>query len=482
MTAIVTDAFKHKIAEDLFTELGNASDANEFYIGIGKTDQYDSSDTTITPLRHQFDDRIARGNLESVKKVTAQSFVVARNNWTSGTTYDAWNDKQVGYSTNPYYVLTEDNEVYICLQQSKSATGTPNPSTVKPSYTNAAANANHSFKTSDGYRWKFLYSISAGDATNFLTSAFIPTQKITVDSASTNAFTILQKNVQSTAVPGQIMGVEVVNGGDGYTSAPTITFGGNNDSGEAASATAFISGGAIVKVEMTGTFDSGMGRGYDFASATVTGNATLRPIIGPRDGFGADARRDLKSSSIMMNAKTDGTENDTFNITNDFRQITLLQNPTRITDSAAAGSLLTAASLKVGKLIRTTAALSTTGFVVDEKITGGTTGATAFIDEVDSNGGKILRIHQNEKTVNKLFQDGETITGSSGGSGTIDSSYQTLANGNVTGVQGFAASTSPHGAADAIDIYSGDLLYLENRARIVRSSAQTEDIKVIITV
>ena len=482
MTAIVTDAFKHKVAEDLFTELSNTGDANEFYIGIGKTDQYDSSDATATPLRHQFDDRIARGNLESVKKVTAQSFVAVRENWTSGRTYDAYNDQQVGFSANPYYVLTEDNEVYLCLQQSKSSTGSSNPSTVKPSNTAVSANSNHSFKTSDGYRWKFLYSISAGDASNFLTSAFMPTQKITVDSASTNAFTILQKNVQNTAVPGQVVGVEVVNGGDGYSSAPTITIVGNADSAQIATATATISGGSIVKVEMTGTFDSGMGRGYDFASATVTGNATLRPIIGPRDGFGADARKDLKSSSLMLNAKPAGTESNTFNITNDFRQITLLRNPLRVSDSASDGSLFTASSLKVNRIMQMTAAKSTTGFAVDEKITGGTSGATAFIDEVgDSNGSKIIRIHQNEKTVNQRFIDGESITGSASGSGTIEFSYQRIANGNISGVDGFP-STAANGTYGAIDRFSGDLLYLENRARIVRSSAQTEDIKVIFTV
>ncbi len=482
MTAIVTDAFKHKIAEDLFTELSSTSDSNEFHIGIGKTDQYDSSDTIATPLRNTFDDRTARSNLESIKKVTAQSFVVARENWTSGRTYDTWNDQQVGFGTNPYYAVTEDNEVYICLQQSKSSTGAANPSTIKPSYTTAAANANHSFKTSDGYRWKFLYSISAGDATNFLTSAFMPTQKITVDSSSTNAFTILQKNVQNTATPGQVIGVEVVNGGDGYSSAPTVTIVGNADSGEIATATATISGGSIVKVEMTGTFDSGMGRGYDFASATVTGNATLRPIIGPRDGFGADARKDLKATSLMLNAKPAGDDGGTHNITNDFRQITLLRNPLRSSDSAKVGSLFTASGLKVNRIMQMTAAKSTTGFAVDEKITGATSGATAFIDEVgDSNGSKIIRIHQNEKTVNQRFIDGEAISGSASGSGTIEFSYQRIANGNITGVDGFP-STAANGTYGAIDRYSGDLLYLENRARIVRSSAQTEDIKVIFTV
>ena len=184
----------------------------------------------------------------------------------------------------------------------------------------------------------------------------------------------------------------------------------------------------------------------------------------------------------MLNAKPAGTESNTFNITNDFRQITLLRNPLRVSDSASDGSLFTASSLKVNRIMQMTAAKSTTGFAVDEKITGGTSGATAIIDEVgDSNGSKIIRIHQNEKTVNQRFIDGESITGSASGSGTIEFSYQRIANGNISGVDGFP-STAANGTYGAIDRFSGDLLYLENRARIVRSSAQTEDIKVIFTV
>jgi hypothetical protein len=104
--------------------------------------------------------------------------------------------------------------------------------------------------------------------------------------------------------------------------------------------------------------------------------------------------------------------------------------------------------------------ITTTGFAVDEIITGGTSGVTAIIDEVDSGGGKIIRFHQNEKTRNGNFTDGESLTGSLGASGTVDS-------GNLFG---------------SIDIYSGDILYIENRARIVRSASQTEDIKIILTV
>jgi len=455
MSAIVTDPLKRKLAQDLLTEVQLSGDSNEFYIGIGKTDTYDSADTTAIPIRHTFEERVGRGNLESVKKITASSMVVTRNNWSSGTIYSAWNDKQEGYPTNPYYVLTEDNEVYICLQQSKSATGSANPSTVKPSFSGASVNQVQAFETSDGYRWKLLYAIGAGDATNFLTAGLQPVGVITKDSSSCSTTELQQLNVQNTATPGQILGVEVVNGGDGYSSAPTLTFRGN---GASAAATATINGGAIVKVEMNNE-SSGLGSGYDYASISFAGNATLRPIISPRDGIGNDARGDLKSSSVMLNIKPEGGETNTFNITNDFRQISLFRN-LDLTDSASAGGRFSAVTARANRNMTLTQNITTTGFAVDEIITGGTSGVTAIVDEVDSGGGKTVRFHQNEKTRNGNFTDGEALTGSLGASGTIDS-------GNLFGT---------------IDIYSGDLLYIENRARIVRSSAQTEDIKVILTV
>ena len=455
MSAIVTDPFKRKIAEDLLAEVQLSTDSNEFYIGIGKTDIYDSADTTAIPVRHTFEERVGRGNLESIKKVTASSIVATRNNWSSGTIYSAWNDKQEGYPTNAYYVITENNEVYICLQQSKSATGAANPSTVLPNFSTAGVTLHQAFETADGYRWKLLYSIGAGDATNFLTGALQPVNFIDKDSASCNTTELQQLNVQNTTTPGQILGVEVVNGGNGYSSAPTLTFRGN---GSGAVATATIDGGAIVKVEMNNE-SGGLGSGYDYASLSFTGNATLRPIIGPRDGIGKNARADLKASSVMLNIKPEGAEAGTFNITNDFRQISLFRN-LDYTDSAADGGRFSGVNAKVNRNMTLTANISTTGFAVDEIITGGTSGATAIVDEVDSGGGFALRFHQNEKTQNGNFTDGEALAGSLGASGTIDS-------GNLFG---------------SIDIYSGDLLYIENRARIVRSSAQTEDIKVILTV
>jgi len=455
MPAIVTDSFKLKFAEFLFNEANSSTDSHEYYIGIGKSDTYDSSDTVATPQRTLKEEREARNNLQSVKKVTGLSFVIPRYNWSSGTTYSGWQDNYVGVPSNSFYVMTEDNDVYVCLQQGKSATGSANPSTVKPSYTTAGVTEGQAFETADGYRWKLMYALSASSANTFLSSGFIPTQKINIDSASANAFELQQLNVQNQSVPGAILSVEVVDGGTGYTSAPTVTFKGN---GSGATATATISGGAIVKVEMDNE-SAGMGSGYDYASATVTGNAKLRPIIAPKAGLGFDARADLKSSSIMFNIKPTGTESGTFNITNDFRQILLMRNLDEM-DSAIAGNRYTGTSSNAQRFLTITGTISASNFVVDEKITGGTSGVTAFIDELDSAGGNKIFFHQNSNNIAGNFTNGETITGSGTGSATVSA-------GNEHSI---------------VDNHSGELLYIENRARVIRSSSQTEDIKVIITV
>ena len=48
MTAIATEALKFNFADLLHKEIVNTADSNHFYIGIGKSDQYDSaSDNTI---------------------------------------------------------------------------------------------------------------------------------------------------------------------------------------------------------------------------------------------------------------------------------------------------------------------------------------------------------------------------------------------------------------------------------------------------
>lgn len=455
MAAIVTDFLRKKLATDFLSEVNNGTDSNEYYIGIGKSDQYDSAaDAVITPVNTLREVREARNNIQSVKKVENASMVIPRYNWTSGSIYTGFNDASVGIPTNSYYVLTEENRVYICLQQGRNATGTANASTVKPDHEAAGVNITQAFETADGYRWKFLYSISVTQANDFLSSGFMPVSYQEDSSGALTGAARDQALVQEAAIAGQITGAVIASGGSGYTSAPTVVINGN---GSNAAATATISGGAIVKVEMNNE-SAALGSGYDYASIEFTGGggtgAVARPIIGPLSGIGADARDDLKSSAIMLNAKPDGTEGGDFIVDQDFRQIVVMRNMLQW-DSA---ERFTATSGRGLRYMTMASGIAT--FTADKTIQGASSNTQAYIDEVDA-GNSIIYFHQNENTGFGTFTDGELIEETDGdGSGTAD-------------------SADLH---SIVDVHSGDVLYVENRARVTRNSAQQEDIKVIITV
>jgi len=493
MTAIATDKLKFKYTDLLYNEIISASDSNHYYIGVGKSDQYDSADDTIiNPVRTAKDEMDARNNLESIIKVAeaSMSYIVPRYNWTSGTVYSAWSDHQVGYPTNAYYVMTDDQQVYLCLANSRSSTGAINPSTVKPSYAAHSPKQWQAFKTSDNYIWKFLYEITAARSNTFLSSGYMPTQQTDSATSSGTAETD-QDRIRSTAKGGQILGVEIIEAGAGYNGTVTAAFTG---SGSGAIGTVTLNGDKIGKIDMTCVVgDSGMGSGYDYAKVKLTGGtptkaAVLRPILSPHKGFGTDVRQDLKSSSLMFNVKPTGTQSGAFSVTttgtyggqSDFRQVSLLRNINYV-DSAgtpATGQRVTQAQARTNRIVITNAQAN---FQKDEKLTGGTSGTIAWIDHIDSvnrdTGAAGLAIHYHFNTRKDLapgsFTTGETITGgTSGVSTTVDSDSQP----DKTALAGTQTGIAP------INKYSGEVLYIDNRTRVIRSSTQTEDIKVILSV
>jgi len=461
MSAIITDPFKKQLTQTVFDE--SRLDSARYYIGIGKSEPYDSSETVPTPTDTPRTIRNIRAGMQSIKSASDLSYVIPRYNWSSGAFYNGYDDDFASIpATNSYYVLTEDNQVYICLQQGRTATGAANTSTVKPTGTGTKP-----IKTADGYVWKYLFSLSATRSSKFLSSNFVPVEKI-LDSSELGrplaGFELLQDAVQNAAVPGQVLGVAVTSGGSGYTSTPTVTISGD---GVRANATATVSGGVVSKIEMDSSTDStmAMGQGFNFASVSISGGggtgATARAILGPDAGIGADVRDELKSTSLMFNTKPNGIEDSNFIVGQDFRQVVLIRNPRHSSDSAADGPPFTTSSGKALNFLQLQAAAAS-GFL-DATITGGTTGAKAFVDEVDSDR---LYFHQTEETGFVPFQEGEAITGG-GQSGTL------IAAGVDADSDAFSR--------DDVDKLSGEIIYIENRAPVTRAANQTEDIKVVIT-
>lgn len=447
MTVAITPTLKKKIINDILVDM--QADSSNYYIAIGRSETWNDSDTPITPTSSLAEERNFRLSMQSIKKTNAASFVVPRNNWASGTIYSPYRDYITGYPTNPYYVMTTDNNVYICLQQGISATGSQVASTVEPTGTGLQA-----FTTSDGYVWKYLFTLSATNISNYLTANWIPVTLVDSTDSSTANPLVVQKTIQDAAVSGQILGIHIDNTGAGYTSAPTITIDGD---GTNASATATVSGGKVVKVTLDDDSAS-MGSGYTFASITASGGgytqqASLKAVIGPTAGIGADPRDDLKSTSVMLNVKPDGKEGGSFLTNQDFRQIAILKGPKKINDSDFTSSVGSALGV-----INLSAII--TDFTQDKTIVGGTSGTKAIIDYYNDSD-MVIKYHQNVNTGFGKFTDGEALDESDGtGSGTISTADS---NGDF-------------------NRFSGSLYWIDNRAAVERSNLQIDDIKAVIKI
>lgn len=453
MPAIITDRFKKEILLRMSEDMDDS--ANSYYVAVGQSIGWNDSDVAPTPTNTSRTIRNAQNNMIAIKNVEAHSFVVPRYSWSLGAIYSAYNDNQTGHPSNSYFVITDENQVYVCLEQGKNAAGQTVTSTVKPTGTLTTA-----FETADGYVWKFLYSIGALRASQFLSANYMPVTKFGAFDSDDPADHVEQVGIQNAAVAGEIVSYEVLNGGSGYTTVPTVTVYGDGSNAKAA---ATISGGAVTKIEVHDS-DSvkTYGSGYSFAHIEITGGngsgAKGRPILGPAAGFGADPRDDLRATGMMFTAKPDGDEGSNWVVGNDFRQVTMIKNP-KIADSDA---IYTG---NVGNAMRRMKFdVVTSSFTADKTLLGATSQAKAYVVKADSD--EVWYV-QDSDTLFRSFIEGEAISETDGsGAGILDSS-------------GVDSNSYAYIKGD-IDYNTGEVLFIDNRAAVSRSADQTEDIKIII--
>src|SRR5210317_1785983 len=193
MAAIITNKFRIHNAEKFSTALTGSS--NVFYLGIGRPQSFTTSTrpdsrtvnegsdaSPLTPVDSIQEEFYTFDDLLAAKKVatTDISYVIPRRNWTSGTVYDYYRHdygnritgttttqtSDSGASTlwdSTFYVLSSANHVYKCLDNNSGAN-----STVEPTGTSTSI-----LSTGDGYKWKYMYSLSAAQQTNFLSTDFM---------------------------------------------------------------------------------------------------------------------------------------------------------------------------------------------------------------------------------------------------------------------------------------------------------------------
>ena len=506
MSATITDKFKRELLDGMYRSFSTAydsgitaGDSDLYYVGISRAEEWEDDDNPPTPYPDKETVRIFQSSMQAVKRVTDISYVVPRYNWSAGSIYTAWSDKNHSDTTvgafadiaGPYYVITDELNVYVCIQQGRTLEGVIRNSIYKPvdvSYEPFSAGP-------DGYLWKFLYNVGVYNSRRYLTSEWIPVEYVRDSSEGgmagdeLSASRLAQIAVQQNAIEGQILGVEVLANGSGYTTAPTLTINGPSTSPAAAYAQ-IDSNGAIYQVVMkesdgASLFSYGSGYGPE-TWITINGGGTtqakLRPIIHQDDGgLGYDPTKDLNSSSLMYSVRLIADENKVFNVDNDFRQVGLIKNPNKDSASfplftgdsdftAVRGTTLN--KLFVGSGIN---ALNTN---LDNTVTGLNSGATAYLDYyeeyVDSDccdslqntTRNVLYVHQTPETGFKPFNRDEVVEVSD--------------NGGMASIIPHEDSNLPALRFADVDKFSGDVLYIDNRVQIERDPDQTEDVKIVI--
>ena len=512
MPAIITDQIRVLNASNFVSGIGNASNSYYVFIGLPNANEKASDWNTNTPSPidnfDQHDD--IYDTLISAKKINSSDVlrVVPKLTWSSGTIYEMYrHDYSVNrltpqtsasslYNSN-FYVMNKDFRVYLCISNGADPTNSGKGiiSLDEPIHTDLEPRLE-----SDGYVWKYLYTIKPSDIVRFDSADFIPLPS----EWSTNTDVA---DVRNNAVDGKIETVvieDVSNASYQFTGTKNAVPILGDGSGALASVT-FIDGKPS-SVQVTNG-----GSGYSFATldldSVVTGvGASFTVIIPPPGGHGSDIYRELGSNKVLIYTRIENSDvtNPDFPTGNQFARIGIVKNP-EVFDSP--GTLLTKRTASGLYGLRLAGAATTTiSVAVDGEITQTvSTGTTAI--------GKVIGYDQVTKTL-QYWQDRSlatigvgnsvprfgyslnrfTATPGTGGNtniviattlGTTETlSIDTGFTGVSTDVNSkkyyFGQSYTKGLANPEIKKYSGDIVYVDNRPEVTRATNQREDIKIIL--
>ena len=346
---------------------------------------------------------------------------------------------------NKFYVRNTRDQIFKCLFNNSGVA-----STVMPEIDIGGQLPENAYiQTADGYRWKYLYTIPAGLKEKFFDSQWMPV--------------INDEIVNDAAIDGRIDIIKIINGGTGYVSgansvsANIISIVGD---GTGANVTANVLNGVIVGLSV---LDGGSGYTSATVEATGTGtNANLVAVISPKGGHGSNTVTEIGATHLMISVELEGDVSGNFPTENDqenfkYRQISLLKN-IRDVDGAVADN----SSYIATYVVTTSTTLGLGRFYLNDEVYQGSSyaaatfkGTIAFWDE----------------TSNQIWINNT--------SGTISENAE-LKSYSVVGNPTISVSVFDI-AEPEIQKFSGDILYVRNNAAIERDDDQTEQIRIIVS-
>jgi hypothetical protein len=515
MAAIITDQIRILNAKNFVAGVSSSSNAYYSFIGLTNPSDYQSDWDSDPPApKDNFDQENDYWNtMVALKKINAADVkqVVRKLSWTSGTTYDMYrhdysrtNIAPVSGSTSlylaNYYVMNSDFRVYACLQNGTDPDNTSGrPSLDEPTHTDLEPRS--AGNSGDGYLWKYLFTIKPSDVAKFESTDYLPVPKDWTTSSENAA-------VRDNAVDGSIKVVTVTNKGVGlgtanttYTSVPI------KGDGTGAECTVVIDSNS----QVSSVTVSNQGSDYTFGSVDLIAGGvptgTTRPafnvIISPQGGHGADIYRELGAYNVLLYSRIENdNENPDFITGNQIARIGVVENPKQF-GSTTNMTADKASALPALKLVGT--GYSTATFTADsyftQTISTGTTAVGRVVSYDQTTG--VLKYWQDRSlagfntvgTANTQPTYGfelQEFTSSPGTGGsltivpsvgqdlTIDDTFSGIST-VINNRTYYLGQNFTDGLADPeVKKHSGNIIYVDNRPSITRSSNQKEDIKVIL--
>ena len=190
---------------DQFIESFSEPNFNFYYYFIGNPIPFANDslpptlyDNTQTLLVDSFD------NMLYGKRITSADIIqlAPRHNWVSGTVYTKYTHDDDNMLDSSFYVLSDEGSsysVFKCIDNNNGAA-----STYRPRLSETSAADDFYFTPTDGYQWKYMYSITTTQYNKFATPSHIPVY--------------VNADVVGNAVSGSIESIEVNTPGSGYAS------------------------------------------------------------------------------------------------------------------------------------------------------------------------------------------------------------------------------------------------------------------------
>jgi hypothetical protein len=435
---------------------GTTSPTESIYCFLSQILPWADDNTPDVPTQTQKYIKSIFNSMFVVKHVTTNNItpVAQRIDWTANTNYAYYQDdvdmfarsNTTGLLVKNFYVKNRYDQVFKCLANNNGGL-----SNTEPFFQPGTYNTNQVFASNtDGYKWKYIYTIDVGTKVKFMDSTWMP---VPVGSQTPNDSTVSGR--------GSIDAIVLTNGGTGYeVSNTTITI---NGDGSGATANLTISSGVITEINIFNP-----GSNYTYANVSITSantmasNAIAFAPVSPVGGHGYDPVSELGCNHIMYTVEFNSTETlngiDYIPTDIDYRQVGLLINPmSSDTYPAYANASIYDLSTQV------TVASGFGVFTPDETVTQTdiNTNSSTFGQVVFT--GTVLSFNTSTNVIKLINTSGTPVTSTS------------LQGGSSGTTRTLLASTSPKFMK-----FSGYIAYIQNRSAIQRSADGIEQFKFVL--